>query len=34
MTAPEAWGRCYVDEVTFDLGSDTTAQNRPIPRYV
>jgi Zn-finger in ubiquitin-hydrolases and other protein len=31
---PEGWAWCYVDEVAFDLGNDTTPQNGPIPRYV
>jgi hypothetical protein len=31
---PEGWGWCYVDEVFIDLGSDTTEQIGPIPRYV
>jgi len=31
---PEGWGWCYVDEVFFDLGDDTTPQVGPIPRYV
>jgi len=26
-------GWCYVDEVMFDLGDDTTQQIGPIPRY-
>jgi len=31
---PEGWGWCYVDEVMFDLGDDTTPQQGPIPRFV
>jgi hypothetical protein len=31
---PEGWGYCYVDDLFIDLGSDTTAQDGPIPRYV
>jgi Zn-finger in ubiquitin-hydrolases and other protein len=31
---PEAWGWCYVDEITFDLSGRTTPHNGPIPRYV
>ena len=31
---PEGWGWCYVDEVMFDLGANTTPQWGPIPRYV
>ena len=31
---PEGWGWCFVDEVTLDLGKDTTPQRGPIPRYV
>ena len=31
---PEGWGWCYVDEVFFDLGTDTTPQDKPIPRFV
>jgi hypothetical protein len=31
---PEGWGWCYVDEMTLDLGDDTTPQKGPIPRYV
>jgi len=31
---PEGWGWCYVDGVAVDLGSDTTPQVGPIPRYV
>jgi ubiquitin-hydrolase Zn-finger-containing protein len=30
---PEGWGWCYVDEVFFDLGKNTTPQDGPIPRY-
>lgn len=30
---PEGWGWCYVDRVGLDLGSDTTPQSGPIPRY-
>ena len=30
---PAGWGWCYVDEVMFDLGDDTTPQWGPIPRY-
>ena len=30
---PEGWGWCYLDEVFFDLGSNTTPQDGPIPRY-
>jgi hypothetical protein len=30
---PEGWGWCYVDEVFFDLGNNTTPQDGPIPRY-
>jgi hypothetical protein len=31
---PEGWGWCYVDEVEIDLGSNTTPQNGPIPRFI
>jgi hypothetical protein len=31
---PEGWGWCYIDEVMFDLGGNTTPQWGPIPRYV
>ena len=31
---PEGWAWCFVDEVTFDLGRNTTPPNGPIPRYV
>jgi hypothetical protein len=31
---PEGWGWCYVDEVIFDLGDNTTPQLGPIPRFV
>ncbi|MBN8749925.1 Zn-finger in ubiquitin-hydrolases and other protein [Xylophilus ampelinus] len=31
---PEGWGWCFVDKVVVDLGTDTTPQNGPIPRYV
>jgi hypothetical protein len=31
---PEGWGYCWVDSVTFSLGSRTTPQRGPIPRYV
>ena len=31
---PEGWGWCFVDEVAFDLGDDTTPQLGPIPRFV
>jgi hypothetical protein len=30
----EGWGWCYVDEIAFDLGSNTTPHNGRIPRYV
>jgi hypothetical protein len=30
---PEGWGWCYVDELMFDLGDNTTPQLGPIPRY-
>jgi ubiquitin-hydrolase Zn-finger-containing protein len=30
---PEGWGWCYMDEVFFDLGTNTTPQKGPIPRY-
>jgi hypothetical protein len=30
---PEGWGWCYIDEVFIDLGTDTTRQIGPIPRY-
>ena len=30
---PEGWGWCYVDELFLDLGSDTTPQLAPIPRF-
>lgn len=31
---PEGWGWCYIDEVEIDLGSDTTPQRGPIPRFI
>ena len=31
---PEGWGWCFVDHVMLDLGTDTTPQRGPIPRYV
>jgi hypothetical protein len=31
---PEGWGWCYVDEVFFDLGNNTTPQDGPIPHFV
>ena len=31
---PEGWRSCYVDDAWLDLGSDTTLQEGPIPRYV
>ena len=30
---PEGWGWCYVDELFLDLGSDTTPQLGPLPRF-
>jgi len=30
---PEGWGWCFVDKVMLDLGTDTTPQRGPIPRY-
>jgi hypothetical protein len=30
---PEGWGWCYVDDVLFDLGEDTTPQRGRIPRF-
>lgn len=30
---PEGWGWCYRDEVFIDLGTDTTPQDGPIPRF-
>jgi hypothetical protein len=30
---PEGWGWCYVDDLFIDLGSNTTPQDGPIPRY-
>jgi hypothetical protein len=30
---PERWGWCYMDEVFFNLGNNTTPQDGPIPRY-
>lgn len=30
---PEGWGWCYVDQVMFDLGADTTPQRGSIPRF-
>ena len=30
---PEGWGWCFVDEVVLDLGTDSTPQVGPIPRY-
>ena len=31
---PEGWGWCFVDKVFVELGTDTTPQRGPIPRYV
>lgn len=31
---PEGWGYCYVEEVFLDLGTNTTPQVGPIPRFV
>ena len=30
---PEGWGWCFIDHVTIDLGTDTTRQDGPIPRF-
>jgi Zn-finger in ubiquitin-hydrolases and other protein len=30
---PEGWGWCFLDRLMLDLGSDTTPQVGPIPRY-
>jgi Zn-finger in ubiquitin-hydrolases and other protein len=30
---PEGWGWCFVDRVAIDLGTNTTPQDGPIPRY-
>ncbi|MGV8985329.1 MAG: UBP-type zinc finger domain-containing protein [Cypionkella sp.] len=31
---PEGWGWCYVDKRFVDLGSNTTPQRGPIPKFV
>jgi hypothetical protein len=30
---PEGWAWCYVDEIMFELGHNTTPRDGPIPRY-
>ena len=31
---PDGWGWCFVDKVLLDLGTNTTPQNGPIPKYI
>jgi hypothetical protein len=31
---PEGWGWCYVDQAFLNLGTNTTPQDGPIPRFV